>query len=196
MAFSPSLSFHPHHRGGSRSKRGGEAFSIADILIYTSIMILTASIAVNTSFPFIEQRRLRTAAVELSGYLNVARSVALASNIPCVITLSENDGGVFRSVVNSQDNSCHTDQRNIAPEVNLGQFSGSRDLRADVASNSGSFPVTFTPDGTINTGVTVLLSSQNVPAGVWCVNLQAPLATVRIGWRPQGQSDCNYAVEQ
>jgi Tfp pilus assembly protein FimT len=196
MSPSPSLSFHPLRRRGSRPKWGGEAFSIADILIYTSIMILTASIAVNTSFPLIEQRRLRSAAIELSSYLHAARSVALATNIPCIINLADNDGGVFEPDASSQDNSCHSDQRNIAPDVNLGEYVGSRNLRADVAGNSGHFPVTFTPDGTTNADVTVLLGSTTVSAGVWCVNLQAPLATVRIGWRPQGESNCNYAIEQ
>jgi len=40
-----------------------------------------------------------------------------------------------------------------------------------------------------------------VTEGSWCVDVQAPLATVRIGWRDEKKNNekdkiCNYAIEQ
>jgi hypothetical protein len=80
--------------------------------------------------------------------------------------------------------------------LNLSELVASRRLKADVLDKSGTFPITFSPDGTINAGVTVLLSSTDVSDGVWCVNVEAPLATIRMGWRQAGQQQCNYAIEQ
>jgi Tfp pilus assembly protein FimT len=186
-------SFLPSKR--PRCRHRDDAMTFIDLLIYISLLILTSTAVVRTSYPFIEQRRLRTAAIELSGYFQVARSVALATNVPCIITLNQNDRGVFMPDSNPQNNSCSPTLRHIPPVVKLADYSGSRNLSADVAANSAGFPITFSPDGTINNNVTVLLSSTNVPQGVWCVNIQAPLATIRTGWRPAGESNCNYSIE-
>ena len=183
----------------SRSKHPQEAFAIIDLLIYSSVLALVSLIVVRTTFPFIESRRLRSAAIELSGYLQVARSVALASNTRCIIHLSPKDGGVFESDTKETINSCNLSENNLAPSLNLSELVASRRLRADVLDKSGTFPITFTPDGTIDAGVTVLLSSTDVSDGVWCVNVEAPLATIRMGWRPgplDGKDECNYAIEQ
>jgi type II secretory pathway pseudopilin PulG len=171
------------------------AFTLLELLLTAGMLVILSSVALRTMFVFSEQRKLRTAAVELAGYLEVARSVAEAENEPCMIALTSSSGGSFEPDT-STTNKCTPAKANIPPAVRLGSHSGSRDLAATVTS--GSFPLTFSPEGTVRSGATVKLSSANVPDGAWCVDVSAPLATVRLGWQ-QGDDSCtsaNYAIEQ
>lgn len=168
-----------------------KAFTLLELLITAVILSIVTAVGFRSMAVFTEQRRLRTAAIELSGYLQVARSVAGASNAPCSIALSKTTGGVFTpDSTPGKTNSC---KGTIPEELNIGGVSGSSDLEATVIG--GSFPITFTPQGTIRKGATVLVSSAKVPIGGWCVNVMDPLATVRLGWQPTAGS-CNYAIEQ
>jgi prepilin-type N-terminal cleavage/methylation domain-containing protein len=167
------------------------AFTLVEVLLVSAILLILSSVGLRSMFFFSEQRKLRTAAVELSGYLQVARNVANAQNAPCTIALTNNNGGIFSADV-SLDN-CR--EGSMPPAVRLGSYSGSRNLQATTLSGGGSFPLTFSPEGTLRQGATVLIRSSDVPAGAWCVDVQAPLATVRLGWQPTG-STCNYAIEQ
>lgn len=170
-----------------------QAFTIIELVLATAIVVTLSSIIFKSMFVFNEQRKLRTAAVELSGYLQVARNVASAANQPCTIAFTTKSGGVFEPDASKTDNACK--KGTIAPAVRLGGHAGSRNLEASIDNGSGSFPLTFTPEGTVKEGVTVLLSSASVPNGAWCVDVRAPLATVRLGWQPSGGT-CNYTVEQ
>lgn len=169
------------------------AFTLIEMVLVSAILLTLSTVALRSMFTFNEQRKLRTAAVELSGYLQVARSVANAANAPCTIDLTAANGGVFEPD-SSATNACAPSKVNLPPAVRLGALSGSRDLKATLLTG-GTFPLTFTPEGTVQQGATVLLSSDNVPNGAWCVNVQAPLATVRLGWQQDGGT-CNYAIEQ
>jgi Tfp pilus assembly protein FimT len=168
------------------------AFTIVELVMVSAVLLTLSSLALRSMFFFSEQRKLRTAAVELSGYLQVARNVANAQNAPCIIALTNNDGGIF-SPDPSAGNACK--DGTIQPAVRLRSHSGSRNLRATALSGGGGFPLTFTPEGTVRQGTTVLISSSDVPEGAWCVDVQAPLATVRLGWQSTGGT-CNYAIEQ
>ena len=197
---------HPRFRPGcvrnrpmsvvARVNQANKAFSLAEILIYAFVLTTTSAIAFRLVSSFIELWKLRSAAIELSGYLKAARSAAMATNTPCSIDLSQQDSGIFVSPVNPQTNPCQSLSVTLFPSINLGEFVSSPDLKAEVLSGSGSFPLSFTPDGTTNSGVTILLSSKRVSDGVWCVDVQAPLATVRMGWRAKDKTNCNYQIEQ
>ena len=130
--------------------------------------------------------------------LEVARYVAMAANAPCTISLNNPSGGEFAPDKSKIPNSCLGGT--TASPLQLATSSQSKDLSVSVISNNdgvrGDFPITFTPEGTIRDGVTVLLTSPKVTIGGWCVDVQAPLATVRRGWRATGGQDCNYAIEQ
>lgn len=168
------------------------AFTIIEVVLVSAVLVTLSSVALRSMFFFSEQRKLRTAAVELSGYLQVARNVANALNAPCTIALTANDGGIFSPDV-TPDNACR--DGTIPPAVRLGSHAGSRKLQATTLSGGGAFPLTFSPEGTVREGTTVLISSSDVPEGSWCVDVQAPLANVRLGWQPNGGT-CNYAIEQ
>lgn len=166
-------------------------FTLIELMVATSALLILSAVGLRSMFVFLEQRKLRTAAVELSGYLQVARNAARAENSPC--TLALNATGDTLAPDGSASNICNK-AGTVLPDVKLRANSGSRDVT--VAFDSGAQSITFTPEGTITTGDTLLLSSANVPDGVWCVAVDAPLATVRMGWRSTGQSTCNFANEQ
>lgn len=179
----------------SKRVRQDRAFTLIENLFAIVFFFILMGYSLRTSMAFYEQRKLRTAAIELSGYLQIARNVAASENGPCVIGLTNSTTGVF-GPPNASDTTNACVAGRMQPSLNLRQISGSRNVRADVIPNSGTFPLTFTPEGTIRDGATVLISSTDVPIGGWCVNVLPPLATVRIGWRPSGSNTCNYAIEQ
>jgi Tfp pilus assembly protein FimT len=145
---------------------------------------------------FSEERKLRAASIELSGYLENARTMAQASNSPCVITITSETGGIFSpsSALSAPNNSCR-EPGSIISNLDLSQFSGANHLSVQVKPGSGTLPYTFTPEGTARTGITFLVTSAVMRSGSWCVDVQWPLATVRRGWLPAGSSTCNYGIE-
>jgi prepilin-type N-terminal cleavage/methylation domain-containing protein len=175
-------------RQRSRTRYRNRAFTLIEVLLVGALVGILSMVLIRSMFKFSEQRKLRTAAVELSGFLQVARNVASAVNAPCTIDLANETGGDFRHISSP---SCG--DGSMPPRVGLGGASGSRDIKAGIIR--GSYPLTFTPDGTLKNGATVRLSSSNVPDGAWCVDVQEPLATVRLGWQ-QGDAACNYGIEQ
>lgn len=178
----------------SRFRLQAIAFTMIELILFVTVFVLVSSIGFRSMFALMQQRKLRTAAVELSGYLQVARNVALTENSLCTIALTSRSGGVFGPDKSVLDNSCK--DGTIQPSLNLRDFSGSPKLRVEPLPNGGTYPITFTPEGTLVEGVTVLISSTDVVEGSWCVDVQAPLATVRIGWLPTGSNRCDYSIEQ
>jgi Tfp pilus assembly protein FimT len=170
------------------------AFTVVEIVFVSLLMLILASVGFRSMFAFSEQRKVRTAAVELASYLRVARSVALSENKTCGIALTNTNGGVFGTDTTLSDNACVGGK--IPSSINLRSISGSRNLQANVLSGSNSFPLKFTPEGTLTNDATVVISSSDAVEGSWCVDVQAPLATVRMGWRAAGSNDCNYTTEQ
>jgi Tfp pilus assembly protein FimT len=173
-----------------------QAFTLAETMLAAGALITLTALSIRSMLHFNEQRKLRLAAAELVGYLQVARGVANSTNKPCSIALTDENGGVFAIDPNATQNSC--EPGNITSSLRLGALTGTRNLRAEVIPNSGSFPLTFNPEGTIQVGkgVTVLITSTMTSLGGWCVDVQAPLAIVRMGWRNANATSCNYLTEQ
>lgn len=171
------------------------AFTVVELLVFSSIILSLSAIGYNTMMTFSEERKLRAAGIELVGYLENARTMAQASNTPCTITITNENGGVFNPDPSASPNSCR-ERDSIIGSLNLSQVSGSNHLIVEVDSGTGTVPFTFTPEGTAPTGITFLIRSSTMTVGSWCVDIQPPLATVRRGWRQQGSSTCNYAIEQ
>jgi Tfp pilus assembly protein FimT len=170
------------------------AFTLVELLVFTSIVFALSAIGYNSMSSFSEERKLRAASIELSGYLENARTMAQASNAPCVITIKSETGGIFDTSASASTNSCR-DPGSIVTTLDLGQFSGANQLRVQVKPGSGTLPYTFTTEGTSRAGITFLVSSSVMKSGSWCVDVQWPLATVRRGWLPAGSSTCNYGIE-
>ncbi|MEB3335719.1 MAG: GspH/FimT family pseudopilin [Cyanobacteriota bacterium] len=177
-----------------RRRSDSHSFTLVETMLAAAALLILTSLLMRSMFHFNEQRKLRTAAAELVGYLQVARSVANGSSEPCFIALSQEQGGIFAPDPTAAKNSCEAGK--ISTSLRLAALSGSRNLRAAVIPNSGSFPLRFNPEGTVRNGVTVLITSTDTPLGGWCVEVQAPVAIMRTGWRAANADSCNYLVEQ
>jgi Tfp pilus assembly protein FimT len=175
----------------SRQDRG---FTIAEAMVYAALMMTLTAFGFHSMRTFSEEQKLRIAAVELSAYLEVARSVALTDNAPCVIAMSNSSQGIFGVDTSGSTNACQAGKINTS--LDLRELTGSTSLSVALLPGSGTYPLTFHPEGTTRSGATVLISSRDVTSGSWCVDVQAPLATVRRGWRATGSITCNYGVEQ
>lgn len=168
------------------------AFTFVELVIASTLVAVFATIGLRSMLAFQEQRKLRGAAVELSGYLQVARGAANAENAPCQIR--HTGDGAFSPVPSSEfsDNACR--EGTMPASLNLRALSGNRRLQSEVSG----FPITFLPGGTVASSATVFLTSPTVPppgAG-WCVDVRSPLATVRIGWREGLEGSCTFTIEQ
>lgn len=185
-----------HPRRHLRYQDQAHGFTLVELMLFSAVLIVLSSIAFQSMFTLIAERKLRTASIELSGYLEVARNVALAENSPCTIALLKASGGIFGPDPAQKLNSCRSDKITIAPSLDLRDISGTENITVSVLANSGSLPLTFTPEGAIREGATVLISSKDVSVGSWCVEVQSPLATVRRGWRATGSESCDYTLEE
>lgn len=169
------------------------AFTIVEVMVFTALMLSLTVVGFRSMFTFTEQEKLRVAAIELSAYLEVARNVALTDNSPCVIALNSVDEGLFAPDQKATTNSCVAGK--MVTSLNLRDLTGSKNLRVSLLPGSGTFPITFNPEGTTRDGVTVVIDSKDVASVGWCVHVQAPLAIVRRGWRTTGSNTCRYSFE-
>lgn len=175
------------------SPRGrAKAFTLVEIAIASFLFMFLASIGLGSVMMFTEQRKVRSAAVELSGYLQVARSVAYAENIRCQIDLTDSTLPIFAPTTSKSfpDNACL--ESVLPPSINLRALSGSRNLTATTVG----FPLIFNPGGTLGKGAMVRLGSTDVPNAFWCVDVRAPLATIHLGVASSVEAACQFAIEE
>jgi hypothetical protein len=125
-------------------------------------------------FGFYEQRRLRSAAIEVIGMIQEKRAQVMAQR------LTGNDACI------------ELDQTQPTSPINQGMVSGVNDLTVE---ESGSSPAAlcFTPDGLIQAQRTLVLSSPAVASqGDWCIIITPLLAQPHLGWKPNGQESCRF----
>ena len=154
-----------------RTKTG---FTLVELLVAVSILGILASVSFRSMFGFYEQRRLRSAAIEVIGMIQEKRAQVMAQR------LTGNDACI------------ELDQTQPTSPINQGMVSGVNDLTVE---ESGSSPAAlcFTPDGLIMAQRTLVLSSPAVASqGDWCIIITPLLAQPHLGWRPNGQESCRF----
>ena len=154
-----------------RTKTG---FTLVELLVAVSILGILASVSFRSMFGFYEQRRLRSAAIEVIGMIQEKRAQVMAQR------LTGNDACI------------ELDQTQPTSPINQGMVSGVKDLTVE---ESGSSPAAlcFTPDGLILAQRTLVLSSPAVASqGDWCIIITPLLAQPHLGWKPNGQESCRF----
>ena len=154
-----------------RTKTG---FTLVELLVAVSILGILASVSFRSMFGFYEQRRLRSAAIEVIGMIQEKRAQVMAQR------LTGNDACI------------ELDQTQPTSPINQGMVSGVNDLTVE---ESGSSPAAlcFTPDGLIQAQRTLVLSSPAVASqGDWCIIITPLLAQPHLGWKPNGQESCRF----
>jgi prepilin-type N-terminal cleavage/methylation domain-containing protein len=161
--------------GCARPHGSKTGFTVVELLVAVSIFAILGSIGFQSIVGFYEQRRLRSAALEVIGLIQEQRAQVMAkqltSNQAC-LSLDPADA--------------------LSPiSPGKGMVSGVTDL--EVKTEAGDTPVSlcFTPEGLVLTPMTLVLRSPAVASqGDWCVVVTPLLAQPRLNWRPSGQSSC------
>ena len=156
----------------SYNHRTRTGFTLVELLVAVSILGILASVSFRSMFGFYEQRRLRSAAIEVIGMIQEKRALVMARR------LTGNDACI------------ELDQTQPTSPINQGMVSGVNDLTVE---ESGSSPAAlcFTPDGLILAQRTLVLSSPAVASqGDWCIIITPLLAQPHLGWKPNGEASC------
>jgi prepilin-type N-terminal cleavage/methylation domain-containing protein len=155
-----------------RSKTG---FTLIELLVAVSILGIMASVSFKSVFGFYEQRRLRSAAIEVIGMIQEKRALVMAQR------LTANDACI------------DLDQTQPNSPINQGMVSGVKGLTVKTEAGGSPAALCFTPEGLILTQRTLVLSSPAVASqGEWCIIVTPLLAQPNLGWRPNGQASCRF----
>lgn len=148
---------------------------MVELLVTVSVMGILASIGFTSMLGFYEQRRLRSAALEVIGEIQKERAKVIAKR------------------PTSPDNCLSLDPTDSSSPLNQGMVSGVKDL--EVRTEAGGTPsLCFTPEGLLLTQVNLILSSPAAASqGDWCVFVTPLLAHTHLGWRPNPQTACSFA---
>jgi len=156
------------------SKNG---FTVVELLVGVSILGLLGSIGFQSIVGFYEQRRLRSAALEVIGMIQEKRALVMAQQLTSSRACMSLDPADPASP--------------IRPDK--GMVSGVTDLKVQTEAGGKPDPLCFTPEGLVLTPITLVLRSPAVVSqGDWCVVVTPLLAQPHLDWRPNGQSFCRF----
>ena len=156
------------------NQRFKTGFTLVELLITVSIAGILVSVAFNSVSGFYEQRRLRSAAIEVIGMIQERRAKVIAQQL-------------------EGDDACIVlDPTKAASPINQGMVSGVTGLQ--VTTETGVTPkLCFTLIGSVETQMTLLLTSTAVAdQGYWCVVVTPLLGQTHLGWKPLGGSKCSF----
>jgi prepilin-type N-terminal cleavage/methylation domain-containing protein len=153
-------------------------FTLIELLVTVSIIGILASISFKSMLEFYEQRRLRSAAIEVIGMIQERRALVIAQQ------LTGNDACIV------------LDPTNPASPINQGMVSGVKNLTVKNEAGGSPADLCFTPEGLILTQRTLVLSSPAVASqSDWCIVVTPLLAQAHLGWSPNGKVDCRFDSE-
>jgi prepilin-type N-terminal cleavage/methylation domain-containing protein len=156
----------------SYNHRSRTGFTMVELLVAVSIFGILASVSFNSVVGFYEQRRLRSAAIEVIGMIQEKRALVMAQRLT------------------ASDACIELDPMQPTSPLNQGMVSGVKNLTVE---ESGSSPdaLCFTPDGLTLDQRTLELSSPAVASqGNWCIIITPLLAQPHLGWKANGQESC------
>lgn len=160
----------------SRLQRNS-GFTFIELLVTVSILGVLASVGFRSMMGFYEQRRLRSAALEVIGMIQEKRALVMAqrlsANAACM-SLDPND----------PDSPIRSDK---------GMTSGVTGLEIKTEAGVTPSPLCFTHEGLVLAPLTLVLRSPAVASqGDWCVVVTPLLAQPHLDWRPNGQPSCRF----
>lgn len=153
-------------------------FTLIELLVAVSIIGILASISFKSMLEFSEQRRLRSAAIEVIGIIHERRAKVIAEQL-------------------KGDDACIVlDPTKPGSPINQARVSGVKNLT--VKNEAGGSPdnLCFTPEGLVLIQRTLFLSSPDVASpSDWCIVVTPLLAQAHLGWSPKGKPDCRFDSE-
>jgi Tfp pilus assembly protein FimT len=170
----------------TRWARAG-AFTLVELVILSSVLVLLTSLSYVSFLPFLQERRLRQAAIELQTQLLRARAVAQKSQSSCQITQTDSATVSFGGASGFSGNACTS---TTLPIVSL---SSSTDVLGLAVVTGTATTFTFTGNGSLagSTDAVTILSANNTSTQ-WCVKATAPAGLIVVGSRLSSTDTCNY----
>lgn len=151
-------------------------FTVVELLVTVSIIGILGSLAFRSMVGFTEQRRLRSAALEVIGKIQEKRAFVMAQRLTepaACMSLNPADA--------------------TSPIRPGNMTSGVTGLAVQTEAGGIPDPLCFTPEGLVLTPVTIVLRSPAViDEGDWCVVVTPLLSQPHLDWRPSGQSSCRF----
>jgi prepilin-type N-terminal cleavage/methylation domain-containing protein len=152
-------------------------FTVVELLVTVSILGILGSIGFKSMVGFYEQRRLRSAALEVIGMIQEKRALVMAQRLTSTGACLSLDPADSSSPI----------------RADKAMTSGVIDLEVKTEAGATPSPLCFTPDGLVLTPITLVLSSPAVASqGDWCVVVTPLLAQPHLDWRPNGQTGCRF----
>ncbi|MEA5415419.1 pilus assembly FimT family protein [Synechococcus sp. BA-132 BA5] len=163
-------------------RRADQGFTLIELMVTVAVISILSAVGFRSFSGFLEQQKLRQAALELAGMLRNSRALAMKNGAACQII--QTTTATFGADSSLTGNTCTSTN---VPALNLRASSGSSVLMATNAT------FTFTPNGFASgTSATTLLSS-SLATSQWCVSLISPSALIRVGWTTRSNVNaCNY----
>ena len=165
------------------------AFTLVELMVSVGVILLLSSlvIALVTTQPVLQERRVRQAALELQAFLLQARTFALKANASCQVSQTTSSPPIYGPDATFSNNSCTSGNLST---VNLASATGATGLSMQSGSPT-SF--TFTGNGSLagSGDAETILSATNSPTS-WCVLVTAPGGQVLVGSQQSGETACNY----
>ena len=170
----PNSTRNPANANGSKT-----GFTVVELLITVSIIGILGSLAFRSMVGFYEQRRLRSAALEVIGMIQEERAIVMAKRLTKPEACMSLDAADPLS--------------RLHPNHPKGMTSGVTDLEVKTEADATPAPLCFTPEGLVLTPLTIVLRSPAVvDQGDWCVVVTPLLAQPHLDWRPSGQTVCRF----
>jgi len=165
---------HRSRKGYTRTGYTRTGYTLVELLASLAVLGILVSIGFNSGVEFYQQRRLRSAALEVIAMIQERRAMVAARLTPPANCLSLNPA-------------------DPSSPINQGMVTTITGLGVRTAAGGAPAPICFTPEGLVLTPMTLVISSPAVARqGDWCVIINPLLAQPHLDWRPNGQSSCRF----
>jgi len=169
-----------------------QGFTLLELMVTVAVIGIVSSLAIRSTYTYLQEQKLRQAANELVSYLLTARAKALreasVSGGSCEVKLDASTNTVAPTA-DQPDNVCKNSPS--LPSLNLLAASGSSNLTITASEGSSPFFITFTRMGTVASSNLSLSTVFALPRIFYLSNSATPMQRcvmvdlnfVRIGWR-------------
>ena len=171
-----------------------KGFTLIELLVIVAVLGLVSAMGFTSMARFLQEQRLRQAAVELASFLQSAKAQAQRSNSFCKVQINAASDGVTVAPASDSSNPCSSSPS--LASLNLSKVATISDLAiSGTTTTPSSTPIIFGRAGTLtlDSGATMprmLYLSAGGTSLQRCLFLD--LLSIRLGWRNTSSGACSY----